>query len=124
MSYSLEAILSLTSDFERLAVLTELFKVPKTVLGKWSVGLLVAFILLFALFQDLVASGQRGGAGFFDKLVLAIPGILMAVCGIAAFLAGFTSIVNNKERALTVFLASLLGLLVLVFVLGEIFFPH
>lgn len=76
---------------------------PKTILGKWSVGLMVAFILLFVLLQVLVASGQEGGETFFDNLPLSIPVILMAASGIAAFLVGLVSVVKNKERALTVF---------------------
>lgn len=82
---------------------------PKAVLGKWSVGSMVAFILLFVLLQVLVASGQEGGETFFDNLALSIPVILMAASGIAAFLVGLVSVVKNKERALTLFLAFLLA---------------
>jgi ABC-type uncharacterized transport system permease subunit len=57
----------------RKLIIRGVIKMPKTRLGKWSVGLIILFFLLFALFQFLVASGQRGGATFFSNLVLAIP---------------------------------------------------
>lgn len=97
---------------------------PKTILGKWSVGLIIVFFLLFALFQFLVASGQRGGATFFDNLLLAIPIFLAGICGVSSFFTGLIGIVKSKERSILVFLATIIGLLVLLFLLGEILFPH
>jgi len=97
---------------------------PKTVLGKWAIWLIVVFFILFAVFQILVAIGQRGGEKFFDNLLLAMPGLLMAITGIGSFFTGIVSIVKNKERAALVFVATAVGLLILLFVLGEIIFPH
>lgn len=98
--------------------------VPKTILGKWSVGLIIVFFLLFALFQFLVASGQRGGATFFDNLLLTIPIFLAGICGVSSFFAGLIGIIKSKERSILVFLATTMGLLVLLFLFGEILFPH
>jgi len=97
---------------------------PKTVLGKWAIRLIVVFFILFAVFQVLVAIGQRGGEKFFDNLLLAIPGLLMAITGIGSFFTGIVSVARYKERAFLVFIATLIGLLILLFVLGEIIFPH
>ncbi|NIT04412.1 hypothetical protein GTO10_05950 [Candidatus Saccharibacteria bacterium] len=97
---------------------------PSTPLGKWTVGLTAFFFLLFGTFQLLVASGQRGGATFFSNPLLAIPGLLMGISGIAAFFTGAFSVVRSKERSILVFLATLFGLFVLIFVLGEILYPH
>lgn len=99
-------------------------KLPKTLLGKWSVGLIIIFFLLFATLQLLVASGQRGGAKIFSNLVLAIPGLLMGVSGVLAFLTGIIGIIKSKERSILVFLATAIGLFVLTFWLGEILSPH
>jgi len=93
-------------------------------LGKWSVRLIVAFAVFLASFGILVASGQRGGDTFFSNPILTIPGLLAATSGIAAFITGLISIVRRKERSISVYLAVTLGLIVLVFVLGEIIFPH
>lgn len=97
---------------------------PKTRLGKWSVGLIAAFFLLFLLLQVLVASGQRGGETFFSNLALAIPGLSMGMVGVLAFFTGTVGIIKSKERSILVFLATLIGLFVLWFVLGEILSPH
>ena len=97
---------------------------PKTNLGKWSVWLIVAFAVFFGAFQAIVASGQRGGDTFFSNLLLAIPMILSATSGIAAFITGVISIGRRKERSLSVYLAVAIGLVVLVFALRETFFPH
>jgi hypothetical protein len=98
--------------------------IPTTVLGKWSVGLLIIFFLLFVLLQLLVFLGQRGGNTLTDNLFLAILGILMAISGIAAFFTGIISIIKSKERSILVFLATIIGFLILFFVAGEIMVPH
>ena len=97
---------------------------PKTRLGKWSVALVVVFLLLFATLQLLIASGQRGGATFFSNPALALPGLLEGISGVFAFLTGIVGIITSRERSVVVFLAVAMGFLVLVFVLGEILSPH
>ena len=96
----------------------------KTKLGKWSVGLIVVFFVLFALLQTLVMSGQKGGETFSDNLLLTIPGFSMAISGILAFFTGIFGIIKRKERSVLVFVATAIGLFVLLFVLGEILSPH
>ncbi|MFH1560592.1 MAG: hypothetical protein ABID84_04190 [Chloroflexota bacterium] len=97
---------------------------PQTVPGWWSVGLGAGFILLFLLFLGLVASGQRGGETFWDNLLLSIPFLLAAGCAILALLVGVFGIVMWRDRSVLVFLASAIGLVVLVFVAGEVVAPH
>ncbi len=97
---------------------------PKTALGKWSVGLIIVFVVLLASFQLLVASGQRGGETFFSNLILTIPMLIAGISGVSAFTTGLIGIIRSGERSIAVYLATLIGLLVLLFVLGEIIFPH
>ena len=97
---------------------------PKTMLGKWSIGLAISFIVLFALVSVLGATGQEGGPTFFSNLYLAIPGLLAAISGFAAFLTGLLSIIFLKERALLVFISSAIGLLLILFILGDFFNPE
>ena len=97
---------------------------PKTSWGKWSVGLIVAFILFFVLFLILVASGQRGGGTFFSNLLLTVPMLLAGTCGVAAFVTGLIGVIKSKERSILVFLAILISLYILVFCLGEVLVPH
>ena len=97
---------------------------PKTALGKWSVGLIIVFVVLLASFQLLVASGQRGGETFFSNLILTIPMLIAGISGVSAFATGLIGAIQSRERSIAVYLATLIGLLVLLFVLGEIIFPH
>ena len=97
---------------------------PKSTMGKWSTGLIIALLLFFAVFVILVASGQRGGDTFFSNLALTIPMLLAGVSGVSALVTGIIGIVKSRERSVLVFLATAIGLFVLVFSLGEFLFPH
>jgi predicted Abi (CAAX) family protease len=96
---------------------------PKTALGKWSIYLAVSFIVLFVLLIVLVTTGQEGGETFFSNLLLAIPGLLALVSGIAGFFTGIIGIIFLKERAVLVFVSTAVGLLIVAFMLGDILFP-
>ena len=96
----------------------------RTTLGKWSTALIVAFIVLLVSFQLLVASGQRGGETFFSALVLAVPILIGGICGVSAFVIGLIGVIRSRERSVTVYLAVTIGLLVLLWGLAEIIFPH
>jgi len=97
---------------------------PKTILGKWSVGLAISFILFFALLAIFAATGQEGGNTFLSNLFLAIPGTLAVVSAVATFFTGIVSVIFMKERAVFVFVAMIIGLLVIVFILGDLLFPE
>ncbi len=97
---------------------------PITLLGKWSVGLILVFAVFLALFYILVASGQRGGETFFSNLILTIPILIAGISGISAFATGLIGVIMSRERSIAVYISIIIGLLVLLFVLGEIIFPH
>ena len=97
---------------------------PSTALGKWSVGLAISFIVLFVLVIVLVTTGQERGETYFSNLLMAIPGLLVLVTGIAAFFTGIIGITKSKERAVAVFITTIIGFFVLTFVSGEFVSPH
>ncbi len=97
---------------------------PKSYLGKWSVGLIAVFFLSLASLYLFIALGQRGGPGFFSNLFLGIPGFLAGISGIFAFFSGIISIIKDKERAILVFLSTAIGFLVLIWCLAEVLCPH
>ena len=97
--------------------------IPKTTMGKWSTGLIITSFLFFAVFLIEVASGLVGG----DTWTWDWPAITMLLAGVSAIsslVTGIIGIVKSKERSVLVFLATLIGLFVLIFVLGEFLFPH
>ncbi len=97
---------------------------PKTRNGKLSVILIIFFFLSLATSRILVAFGQRGGQGIFSNPILAVTGLLAFGFGTGAFLTGIFGIIRNKERSILVFLATILGFLISLFVPAETFFPH
>jgi len=95
----------------------------KTRLGKWSLGLASAFFGFLGLFALFVALGERGGDTFFSNLILAPPTLLAGISGIGAFVTGIISILRG-ERSILVYVSTIIGLLVLLWTLAEIVFPH
>jgi len=100
---------------------------PKTALGKWSVGLIVGSPLFFLLAMlILLWSGQRSEdiETFFSNLAIAIPMLLAGICGISAFFTGIIGIIKSKERSVIVFISTFIGFFVLFLLLGEVLVPH
>ena len=105
--------------------------VPKTTLGKWSVGLIVAMPLLFIIgtsfTNSLYKSIPAGGTILADiaaRPALALTMLAGMIAGISAFITGLLAIIRQKERALLVYVASSIGALLLLFLAGEILPPH
>lgn len=71
-----------------------------------------------------MASGQRGGATFFSNLALSVPMLIAVISGISAFFTGIIGIIRSKERSVLTFIATIIGFLILFFVLGEFLVPH
>ena len=95
-----------------------------TNLGKWSVRLIVISILFFIVLSSFIASGQKGGDTFFSNLSLALPMLIAAILAVCAFFTGILSIIRNRERAIFVFISTVLGFFVLFWGLAEVIFPH
>jgi hypothetical protein len=98
---------------------------PGTTLGKWSVGLVLALIFFLVLSIIIVTLGhQTGGNTFTDNLYISIPMALAGSSGLAALVTGFISILKYKERGFLVFITTGIGILVLIFLLGEFLVPQ
>lgn len=104
---------------------------PKTIFGRWSLGLIVGMPILFfigSLLRDLLYKAVPAG-GTIPEDILARPALALTMLGgmafgILSFVAGIISIVKRKERALLVYIATIMGGLLISFLLGEIFYPH
>jgi hypothetical protein len=97
---------------------------PKSKLGKWSASLIISLIILLFVFFLLVWSGQRGGETFFSNLYLTIPMICAGISGIAAFITGIIGIIKEKDYSVILIVSTIIGFLVLLFILAELIFPH
>lgn len=97
---------------------------PRTRFGKATLVLLAAAVALFLFQLLLVAAGQRGGDTFSSNLVISIPALLAGACAIAMLVTGLIGIIAARERSVWVVVATMIGLIVAVFVIGEALGPH
>jgi len=97
---------------------------PSTRPGRWSLLLLAVAVVLFAVANIAVATGQEGGETVFDNLWISVPmlGAGATVLTAGGF-AGF-AIIRRRERSLPVAGVMAFGLLVFLFLVGEISSPH
>ena len=104
---------------------------PKTQLGKWSVVLILVMVVLIfvgsSLADSLYESVPAGGtilADIISRPALAISMLLGFAAGVTAFVIGLDSIIKLKERAVLVFLSTLIGAGLTLFLIAEFVFPH
>ena len=83
---------------------------PKTPLGRWSVGLVIAIIVLFTFVPEVANR----------SLEVAASSGFACLAG-AALVTGLISIIKNKERSILVFLTTVLGLFALIIAVGQAF---
>ena len=82
---------------------------PKTRIGKWAVGLGIAFIVLIAIkIQDS-----------FPMPTFSIAGL-----GLAGFIMAIIAIFKKKDRAILNFVPIGVGVVILVWFAAELMFPH
>jgi hypothetical protein len=105
--------------------------IPKAALGKWSVGLIVAMPVLFVIGSSFtnslyksVPAGETILADIAARPALALTMLAGMVAGISAFIVGLLAIARQKENALLVYAATVIGALLVLFLAGEIVFPH
>jgi hypothetical protein len=87
---------------------------PRTSLGKWAGGLMVAFLVfLIAVILGRNLLGIQPGTPS-----IVIVGIGMAITGLATFVTAVVSLFKFKDRSFVVILATILGFLAtLIFIL-------
>ena len=88
---------------------------PKTSIGKWSVGLL----LLFGLFVLTTILMGRAGHRAGDPL-LVIPGLCAAALGVATFVTALIGLFKQKDRTFLVVFCAVIGFFVSLMVIFEV----
>jgi len=104
---------------------------PKTKLGKWSIGLIIATFILFflgRLFHLTIYASVPSGESILRDIVIR-PGVGLSMLsgfatGIIAFIFGFISLIKNRENSILVFISAGIGSLLFLLLAGEILFPH
>ena len=105
--------------------------VPRTTLGKWSVGLIIAMPILFILgtsftnsLYNSIPAGETILADIDARPALALTMLAGMGAGISAFITGLLTISKQKERTLLTYISTVIGALLILFLIGEIVFPH
>lgn len=104
---------------------------PITILGKWSVGASIAMPILFIIgtsftntLYESVPAGETIMADIVARPALALTMLAGMGAGILALITGLLAIIRQKEKAVLVYISSLIGALLMLFLAGEILFPH
>ena len=104
---------------------------PISMLGKWSVGLIIIVPILFIIgtsftnsLYKTVPSGDTILADIAMRPALALTMLAGMISGTIAFITGLLAMIQKKEKAILVYLSSLIGALLILFLIGEVLFPH
>lgn len=104
---------------------------PKTKQGWWSLGLIMAMpVLVFigSTFTNTLYPSVPAGDSILEDIAarpaLAITSLAGIAAGILAFIVGLMAILRQKERGLLVFLATLIGALLLFALAAQGLFPQ
>ena len=104
---------------------------PRTILGKWSVGLIIAMPILFIIgtsftnsLYNLIPAGETIFVDIATRPALALTMLAGMGAGISAFITGLLAINKQKERKLLPYISSVIGALLILFLIGEIVFSH
>ncbi len=107
------------------------FRSPHTSLGWWSIGLMLAMPILFFIgtaFTNTLYQSIPAGNSVLEDLAarpaLALTMLAGMAAGVLACIAGLMAIIRQKEHALLVYVSTAVGILLILFLLGEFLFPH
>ena len=92
---------------------------PKTSLGRWSVGMAIANVLFFVL-AEVLTGFEPFGPGFNLVFAIALTIILAGISGVA-FVTGLIGMMKRKERSIFVFVSTALGLYGLIGAVASLF---
>ncbi len=90
---------------------------PKTSLGRWSVSLAAAFILVVVL--NILLGPKACNVLEFNSGSIELRIFFVALCisGIGTLVTGLISIIKSKERSILTFLALVVGVYTLFFII-------
>jgi hypothetical protein len=104
---------------------------PGKRLGRWSVGLIAVMPILFTIgssfsssIYESVPAGRTILADIAARPLLALTMLAGMAAGILGFFTGLFGIIKHKENALLVYISTLIGVLLILYLVAELAFPH
>ena len=105
--------------------------IPKNKLGRWSVGLIAVMPVLFGIGSSLssslyesVSAGRTILADIAARPLLALTMCAGMGCGISGFITGLAAIAKQKEKAILVYISTVIGGLLMLYLVVDLTFPH
>ena len=105
--------------------------IPGTTLGRWSVGFIVVMPILFVFgtsfsssLYESVSAGRTILADIASRPLVGLTMLAGMAAGISGFITGLLAIVKHKEKALLVYVSTVIGGLLILFLVIEFAFPH
>lgn len=105
--------------------------IPSTKIGTWSMGLIAVMAILFVIGPSLsdslyesVPAGSTILADIAARPALALSMLAGMAAGISALVTGVLAILKQKERALLVYLSTVIGGILTLYLIAEFAFPH
>lgn len=89
---------------------------PKTRIGKISFWIVIAAFIGIYLEYWIAMATKSSSPPFLEILFMGA----LVICGITSFIA----IVKYRDYAISLFISALIGLLGILFIIGEFAFPH
>jgi hypothetical protein len=104
---------------------------PGPTLGRWTVGLIAVMPILFFIglsfsrsLYESVPAGRSILADIAARPYLALSMLAGMAAGVSGFITGLLAIVKQKENALLVYISTVIGGLLTLYLIGELAFPH
>lgn len=104
---------------------------PKTYLGKWSIGLILAMFILFVIgvsLPGILYESAPASNTLLDDIVnrplLALSMLAGVGAGISALITGLVAVLKRKERSILVYGSTLVGGAVTLFLIAMFLFPE
>ncbi len=99
---------------------------PGTTLGKWAVGFIAVMPILFVIgssfprsLYESVPAGRTILADIAARPFLALSMLAGMAAGISGFITGLLAIVKQKENALLVYVSTVIGGFLTLFLVGR-----
>jgi hypothetical protein len=104
---------------------------PNTKMGGWSVGMIAVMAILFVIGPSLseslyatVPAGNTIPADIAARPLLALSMLTGMAAGVSSLITGLLAIIRQKEKALLVYLSTVIGGILTLYLIAELAFPH
>jgi len=105
--------------------------IPGDSLGRWSVGLVAVMPILFFIgstflssLYESVPAGRTILADITARPFLALAMLSGMASGISGFITGLLAIVKQKDKTFLVYISTVIGGLLTLYLIAELAFPH